>query len=89
MTNNSVLIVEKLKKIIFSDEIILKYKMNKVDFTRKRKQPFGCVLLFMLNLLRKSLVIEVDNYIIQLNTRLKNHNVKSFASSAFVQRRKK
>ena len=89
MAQSSVLILEKLKEIIFSDEIILKYKMNNADFTRNRKQPFGRVLLFMLNLLRKSLVIEIDNYISELHSRLENYNVKSVTSSAFVQRRKK
>jgi hypothetical protein len=35
--------------------------MKDKDFTRERKQPFGAALLFMLNLLRKSLAVEIDN----------------------------
>jgi hypothetical protein len=63
--------------------------MNKQDFTRKRKQPFGSVLLFMFNLLRKSLVIEIDNFIQHLNLKVNSGNIQNFSSSAFVQKRKK
>jgi hypothetical protein len=48
---NSNLIMDKLRETIFSEEIILKYKNNPIDFTRNRKQPFGQMLVFMLNLL--------------------------------------
>lgn len=63
--------------------------MNDTDFTRKRKQPFGSVLLFMFNLLRKSLVIEIDNFMQHLNSKLENRSVQNFTSSVFVQKRKK
>jgi hypothetical protein len=85
----SFIILNILRDEIFSDKIILDYKMNETDFTRKRKQPFGSVLLFMFNLLRKSLVIEIDNFIQHLNLRVESHTVKSFTKSAFVQQRKK
>ncbi len=82
-------ILNILRDEVFSDKIILDYKMNETDFTRKRKQPFGSVLLFMFNLLRKSLVIEIDNFIQHLNSRVELHTVQSFTKSAFVQQRKK
>ncbi len=63
--------------------------MNLSDFTRKRKQPFGNVLLFMFNLLRKSLVIEIDNFMQHLNSKIEDRSVQNFTSSAFVQKRKK
>ena len=63
--------------------------MNDTDFTRKRKQPFGSVLLFMFNFLRKSLIIEIDNFMRHLNSKLGNSSVQDFTSSAFVQARKK
>lgn len=78
-----------MREIIFSDEIISDYRMNKTDFTRKRKQPFGSVLLFMVNLLKKSLVIEIDNFMQHLNSKFENRGVQNFTSSAFVQKRKK
>lgn len=82
-------ILNILRDEVFSDKIILDYKMNETDFTRKRKQPFGCVLLFMFNLLRKSLVIEIDNFIQHLNSRVGSPTVQNFTKSAFVQQRKK
>lgn len=87
--NNTTSIVEKLRKEIFSDEIISTYRMKDTDFTRKRKQPFGNVLLFMFNLLRKSLVIEIDNFLQHFNSKQENKNAENFTSSAFVQKRKK
>jgi hypothetical protein len=75
--------------VIYSEEIISDYRMNGQDFTRKRKQPFCQVLLFMLNLLRKSMVIEIDIFLHHLNSKLDCHKVKNFTSSAFVQKRKK
>jgi hypothetical protein len=62
--------------------------MKKKDFTRNRKQPFAATLLFMLNLLRRSLVIEIDNFVRHLNERLSLNN-RRFTSSAFIQNRKK
>lgn len=89
MQKNSVLIIEKLREIIFSEEIMIAYKIKSNDFTRKRKQPFGNVLLFMFNLLKKSLVIEIDNFFNHLNSKLENNGIQNFTSSAFVQKRKK
>ena len=89
MQKASISIIEELREIIFSETIISDYKMNKQDFTRKRKQPFGSVLLFMFNLLRKSMAIEIDNFLQHLNSKLDSRSVQNFTSSAFVQKRKK
>lgn len=89
MSKNSISIIKQLRTVIFSEEIISEYKMNEQDFTRKRKQPFGQVLLFMLNLLRKSMVIEIDVFLQHLNSKLDYYTVQNFTSSAFVQKRKK
>jgi hypothetical protein len=42
--------------------------MNKTDFSRTRKQPFGDMLLFMFNFIRKSLPIEIDNFVNFINS---------------------
>ena len=89
MSNNSILIIKKLRDVIFSKEIISDYRMKEQHFTRNRKQPFCRVLLFMLNLLRKSMVIEIDNFLQHLNSKLDLQRVDNFTSSAFVQKRKK
>lgn len=89
MPKNSILIIKKLREEIFSKEIIVDYRVNEQDFTRKRKQPFSQVLLFMLNLLRKSMAIEINNFLEYLNSKLESQKVENFTSSAFVQKRKK
>ena len=89
MQKASISILVKLREIIFSDTIILDYRMSDIDFTRKRKQPFGVVLLFMFNLLRKSLIVEIDNFMQYLNLKVDSDSIQNFTSSAFVQKRKK
>ncbi|MFH6965338.1 IS4 family transposase [Flavobacterium plurextorum] len=89
MQKNSILIIKKLREEIFSKDIISNYKVNEQDFTRKRKQSFDQVLLFMLNLLRKSMAIEINNFLEYLNSKLEFQKIESFTSSAFVQKRKK
>ena len=66
----------------------MKFRMSDKDFTRNRKQPFYTTLLFMLNLLRKSLTIEIDGFVRHLNERLSSGR-QAFTSSAFTQSRKK
>ena len=89
MSKDSFLIIEKLREVIFSKEIISDYRMNQQDFTRNRKQPFCRILLFMANLLRKSMVVEIDNFLQYMNSKMDFQRVKNFTSSAFVQKRKK
>lgn len=78
-----------MREVILSRDLVLEFKKNKQDFTRNRKQPFVATLLFMLNLLRRSLVIEIDGFIHHLNERLPSGNNRLFTSSAFIQNRKK
>jgi hypothetical protein len=63
--------------------------MKEQDFTRNRKQPFNATLLFMFNLLRKSLAIEIDGFVRHLNGRLFSGSTRRFTPSAFIQNRKK
>jgi hypothetical protein len=82
-------VLEILREVIFSDKIRLDYRMNKTDFSRNRKQPFGEMLLFMFNFIKKSLVIEIDNFVNILNSKGKSEIVQNFTKSAFVQKRVK
>lgn len=66
-----------------------KFKINKGDFTRKRKQSFTSTLLFMINLLTKSLSIEIENFVAHLRRNCGLSRFESFTSSAFIQYRKK
>lgn len=63
--------------------------MEKTDFTRNRKQPFSHVLLFMINFIRKSLTIEIDNFTNFISKKIACKKDVRFTSSAFVQNRKK
>ncbi len=74
---------------MFSNSLILDFKVSKNDFTRKRKQTFSNTVLFMMNFLTKSLSIEIDNFISFLKDRIGFSDTQSFTKSAFVQRRKK
>jgi hypothetical protein len=78
-----------LREVIFSDKIRLDYRMDKKYFSRNRKQPFGEMLLFMFNFLKKSLAIEIDNFVTILNSKEKFSAVQNFTKSAFVQKRVK
>lgn len=73
---------------MFNEDLAAHFKMKKQDFTRNRKQPFLSTLLFMINLLRKTLGVEIDGFIRHLNDRM-SINVSYFTSSAFIQNRKK
>jgi hypothetical protein len=66
-----------------------KFKMKEEHFTRNRKQPFTATLLFMFNLLRRSLAIEIDGFVRYLNDRLSSGGTRHFTTSAFIQNRKK
>lgn len=78
-----------MREVIFSKELQQLFKMREQDFTRDRKQPFSNTLLFMFNLLRRSLAIEIDGFVQYLNTRFSVGYTKDFTASAFVQNRKK
>lgn len=67
---------------MFSEQLKLEFRMNDKDFTRDRVLTFSITLLFMMNFLRKSLALEIFNFV-------KNIKIKSFSKSAFVQCRKK
>lgn len=78
-----------LRHEIFSSSLQEAFKENEMDFTRTRKQSFSTTLLFMMNLLSKSLSIEIENFIDQLRNNCNVAGSKSFTKSAFVQYRKK
>ena len=78
-----------MRETIFSKELALNFKMKEQDFTRNRKQPFSSALLFMFNLLRRSLTIEIDGFVRYLNEHFSFSNARSFTPSAFIQNRKK
>ena len=53
----------KLRKLIHSDIIINKYKIGSKSFTRKGKMSFQDLILFMMNMVNKTLQREINDYI--------------------------
>jgi hypothetical protein len=86
MQKNSEEIVKPLSINFFSYELKTSFRTSEKDFTRSRKLTFSNTLIFMLNFIRKSLVIEIYNFV---NSLSKNTTSKLFTSSAYVQARKK
>jgi hypothetical protein len=74
---------------VFSEDIVLKYKVSETDFTRKRKQSFHSSIVFMINFLTKSLSAEIENFICFISQNIKEKEIVCFTKSAFVQCRKK
>jgi hypothetical protein len=52
-----------MKSIIDNEALVIQFRELETDFICKSKLPFVLTLLFMLNLLKKYLVIEIDNFI--------------------------
>jgi len=66
-----------------------KFKLTKSSFTRRRKQSFLFTVILISNFIRKSLSLEIENFVSFLQNQCNQTNVKSFTKSAFVQCRKK
>ena len=75
--------------MLLSQDIILKYKMEKSDFTRSRKQSFHGTIVFILNFLTKSLSAEIQNFIGYIKQNIHDKEVDDFTKSAFTQYRNK
>lgn len=74
---------------MFSEDLIIKYRVAQTDFTRKRKQSFQSTIFFMINFLTKSLSIEIENFVSFVRNSIGKQNVEHYTKSAFVQCRKK
>lgn len=82
-------ILDKIKEMVFSEELLLTFKKSPKDFTRQRKQTFNSTIVFIMNFLTKSLSIEIENFVQYLKVRIGKKDVNTFSKSAFVQCRKK
>lgn len=89
MKKSAGFILDKISKSLFSNSLKNTYKINPTDFSRNRIQSFSGTVVFMINIIRKSLVIEIDNFVKYCNNFCPDTNVEVFTKSAFVQYRKK
>jgi Transposase DDE domain len=80
-------LIMRLKSILFSDEFLKRHRQSKTDFTRNRCLTFATLILFLLNLVKRSLQDELDEFFSQL----KNETVlsRTVTKSAFSQARHK
>lgn len=60
---------------MFLEDIVLNYKVSENDFTRRRKQSFHSTIIFMLNLLTKSLSAEIENFIHFISQNIKEKEI--------------
>jgi len=47
--------------MVFDVDFAERYKMNKSDFTRNRKQSFAGTVVFLMNMVRKTLAVEIES----------------------------
>lgn len=65
------------------------FRLSEKHFTRNRKQNFPTILIFMMNFLRKSLSLEIENFVNHVRVFFDNKLFPSYTKSAFVQGRNK
>lgn len=75
--------------MLFSKSIVDTFRVSPKDFTRNRKQSFSGTVLFMINIISKSLSIEIDNFVSYFNQSCSTQGIQLFTKSAFVQYRMK
>lgn len=70
-----------IKQLIYSREFLEHHRKSKNSFIRKRKMPFPELILFMLNLVKKSLQKELSEFFFKFSKE------KNITNSAFCQSR--
>ncbi len=84
-TKSNLSLINSFKKLLYSDELKIKFRATPSAFTRTRKLPFERVVLFMISMVKKSLQLELCNFIKTLNLK----NLKFISNSAYTQARMK
>lgn len=80
-------LLEMLKSLLFSPDFMDRHRRSEKDFTRKRCLTFVIVVTFLLNLVKRALQDELDEFFKLLNG--KEVAVRTVTKSAFTQARKK
>src|SRR3989344_332853 len=74
-------LLKMFKKTIYSKQFLESHRKSKNSFIRNRKMPFPTLILFMLNLVKKSLQKELTEFFSIFS------NEKNITNSAFCQSR--
>ena len=80
-------LIAALKNRLFASDFLERHRRSEKDFTRKRCLPFCIVVLFLLNLVKRSLQDELDEFF-KLESR-EDVAAREVTKSAFTQARKK
>ncbi len=80
-------LIETLKARLTSAEFVARHRRSKKDFTRKRCLPFMIVVLFLLNMVKRALQDELDEFFKLLSGQ--EVAARIVTKSAFCQARKK
>lgn len=77
----------QIEDFIFNPMTKVKYRIEKTNFTRNRKLTFELLVLFLLNMPKRTLVLELYSFLSYLKGRI--NKVKDISASAFTQSRQK
>jgi hypothetical protein len=80
-------LVSHLKNILHSPDFLNRHRKSPRDFSRNRQLPFPTVVLFLANLLKSSLEVELNNFFKHING--SDIACPEVSDSAFCQARKK
>jgi hypothetical protein len=80
-------LLERLKSLLFSTEFQERHRRNQKAFTRERCLTFAIVVIFLLNLVKRALQDELDEFFKLLNG--EEVAMRTATKSAFTQARKK
>lgn len=74
-------IIKSIKKLIYSNKFMEDNRVNKKDFTRKRKLPFVPLVLFMINIIKQTLQKELTRFVKMFGDKSSNITKSAFSQS--------
>ena len=87
ISKTSVLIIESILKLLQNPEFAERHKKNRKNFTRDRILNFKITILYLINVLTKSMQIELNNFFGRIEA--SDTAVYKVSNSAFTQARSK
>ena len=74
-------IIDRIKRILYSDRFMNNNRLSNKDFTRKRKLPFVSLVLFMINLIKQTLQKELTHFMELIKNKKENITKSAFSQS--------
>lgn len=74
-------IIKSIKCLLYSNEFINRNRVDKKDFTRKRKLPFISLVLFMVNIIKQTVQKELTRFIKTFGDKTSNITKSAFSQS--------